>query len=149
MIKFKTVLELGGKTATGFRVPADVVEQLGKGQRPPVVVTIGDYSYRSTVAAYTGEYFLPLAGVHREKVGLQAGDKFEAGVELDTAPRIVELSDDLASALSADPRLLEAFRAMSYSNQRQHAESVADAKTAATRTRRIEKVIEAMKQKVS
>ena len=86
MIKFKTVLELGGKTATGFRVPAAVVEQLGKGQRPPVVVTIGDYTYRSTVAAYTGEYFLPLAGVHRDSVGLKAGDKFEAGVELDTEP---------------------------------------------------------------
>ncbi len=149
MIRFKTVLELGGKTATGFRVPADVVEQLGKGQRPPVVVTIGDYTYRSTVAAYNGEYFLPLAGVHREQVGLKAGEEFAAGVELDTEPRVVELSDDLAQALSADPKLLEAFRAMSYSHQRQHAESVEGAKTEGTRARRIEKVVEAMKQKAT
>lgn len=149
MIKFDTVLELGGKTATGFRVPASVVEQLGKGQRPPVVVTIRNYTYRSTVAAYTGEYFLPLAGVHREQIGLKAGDRFEAGVELDTEPRVIELSDDLAEGLSADPKLLEAFRAMSYSHQRQHAESVEGAKTEATRARRIEKVVEAMTQKVT
>lgn len=149
MIKFETVLELGGKTATGFRVPAQVVEQLGKGQRPPVVVTIGDYIYRSTVAAYTGEYFLPLAGVHRENVGLNAGDRFEAGVALDTEPRVIELSQDLALALSADPKLLEVFRAMSYSHQRQHAESVEGAKTEATRARRIEKVVGAMKQKLT
>ncbi len=38
---------------------------------------------------------------------------------------------------------------MSYSHQRQHTESVEGAKTDATRARRIEKVVEAMKQKVT
>jgi hypothetical protein len=135
---------LGGKTATGFRVPAEVVEQLGRGQRPPVVVSIGDYTYRSTIAAYSGVYMLPLASEHRERVGLKAGDEFEAGVELDTAPRVVELSDDLATALSM-AGLMEAFRSLSYSNQRQHAESVEGAKTDATRIRRIEKVVTAIR----
>ncbi|MDQ3501709.1 MAG: YdeI/OmpD-associated family protein [Actinomycetota bacterium] len=148
MIKFKTVLVLGGKTATGFQVPPTVVKELGKGQRPPVVVTIGDYSYRSTVAAYTGEYFLPLAGVHRDQVSLTAGDEFEVGLELDTAPRVVDLADDLSQALSADPKLLAEFRAMSYSHQRQHAESVDDAKTDATRQRRIDRVVEAMRERL-
>jgi hypothetical protein len=146
VIKFKTQLELGGKTATGFRIPAEVVEQLGRGQRPPVVVSIGDYTYRSTVAAYTGVYMLPLASEHRERVGLKAGDHFEVGVELDTAPRVVELPEDLAAALS-EPGLMDAFRSLSYSNQRQHAESVGGAKTEATRLRRIEKVVEAMRER--
>lgn len=148
MIRFKTELELGGKTATGFRVPADVVEKLGKGQRPPVVVTVGDYSYRSTVAAYSGEYFLPFAAEHRVNTGFEAGDKFEVALELDTAPRIIELADDLSEALAADPKLLTAFRAMSYSHQRQHAESVDGAKTDTTRQRRIEKVVTAMQERV-
>lgn len=148
MIKFRTVLELGGKTATGFRVPADVVKKLGKGQRPPVVVRVGDYSYRSTVAAYTGEYFLPFAAEHRVRTGLEAGDKFEVALELDTAPRIIELAEDLSEALAADPKLLTAFRAMSYSHQRQHAESVEGAKTDTTRQRRIEKVVTAMQERV-
>ena len=31
MISFRTTIELGGKTATGFRVPSDVVDGLGSG----------------------------------------------------------------------------------------------------------------------
>ncbi|MBF6209961.1 DUF1905 domain-containing protein [Nocardia puris] len=44
MSTFTTTIELGGKTATGFRVPADVVESLGSGKKPKVRVTIGDHS---------------------------------------------------------------------------------------------------------
>ena len=52
-MRFRTVLLLNGKTATGFHVPPDVVASLGKGKRPPVVVTLnGRYTYRNTVAAY-------------------------------------------------------------------------------------------------
>ncbi|WP_328391789.1 hypothetical protein [Nocardia sp. NBC_00416] len=36
MLTFDTVIELGGKTATGFRVPARVVEELGSGRKPRV-----------------------------------------------------------------------------------------------------------------
>ena len=146
MLTFTTALELHGKTATGIRVPAEIVERLGKGQRPPVVVTIGSYSYRSTVAAYVGEYFLPLAAEHRQRIGVEAGDQIIVGVELDREPRVVELSEDLSGALAAE-RLLEAFRSLSYSHQRRHAESVEDAKTEATRKRRIEKVVAALRQR--
>lgn len=147
MIKFEAVLKLEGKTATGFEVPASVVEKLGKGQRPPVVVSIGDYSYRSTVAAYSGVYMLPLAAEHRARTRLQAGDRFVVGLELDDAPRVVEIPEDLDRAFAADERLLAAFRSLSYSNQRQYVESIAGAKTEATRLRRLEKVVAAMKEK--
>jgi hypothetical protein len=39
-----------GKTATGVAVPAQVVQRLGRGRRPPVRVTIGAHTYRGTVA---------------------------------------------------------------------------------------------------
>ncbi|MGH3683138.1 MAG: DUF1905 domain-containing protein, partial [Natronosporangium sp.] len=53
-MRFRTVIELGGKTATGFRVPSEVVEALGAGKKPKVRVTIGSHTYRSTVAVYGG-----------------------------------------------------------------------------------------------
>ena len=53
-MKFRTTIELGGKTATGMRVPPEVVEALGSGKRPPVRVTINDYTYRGTVAVMDG-----------------------------------------------------------------------------------------------
>ena len=40
-MRFHATVLLGGKTATGIRVPPEVVERLGSHKRPPVRVTIG------------------------------------------------------------------------------------------------------------
>ena len=53
-MRFRTTIELHGKTATGFQVPPEVVAALGSGKRPAVLVTIGGHSYRSTVAPMGG-----------------------------------------------------------------------------------------------
>ena len=34
-MKFRATIQLDGKTATGIRVPEEVVEGLGGGKRPP------------------------------------------------------------------------------------------------------------------
>src|SRR5215207_6053822 len=74
-MEFRTTVELGGKTATGLRVPDEVVEALGAGKRPPVTVTVGGYSYRTTVAPMGGAFYVPLAAEHREAAGLAAGQE--------------------------------------------------------------------------
>ena len=57
-MKFRATLELGGKTATGFRVAAEVVAALGTSKRPPMRVTINGHAYRSTVAVYGGVFMV-------------------------------------------------------------------------------------------
>ena len=136
-MRFTTTVELGGKTATGLRVPADVVTALGSGQRPKVTVTVNGHTYRSTVAAYSGDYFLPLAAEHRAAAGVAAGDTVEVDVELDTAPRVVEVPPDLAAALDAEPEARRRFDALSYSHQRRHVLAIEGAKAEATRRRRV------------
>ncbi|MEU3645774.1 YdeI/OmpD-associated family protein [Lentzea sp. NPDC034063] len=138
---FTTLVELNGKTATGLRVPADVVEALGQGKKPRVAVTIGVHTYRSTVAVYGGDFMLPLSAANREAAGVAAGDTVEVTLEPDLAERTVEVPGDLAAALDRDPAVRAAFTALSYSNQRQRAEAVAAAKQPETRARRIEKII--------
>jgi hypothetical protein len=140
-MRFTTTLQLEGKTATGFQVPVDVVEAFGRGKRPPVTVTINGYTYRSTVAAYGEVYMLPLAAEHREAAGVAAGEEIEVELELDTAPREVEVPPDLATALDAAPDAKRAFEALSYSNKRRITLAIADAKTPETRQRRIDKSI--------
>jgi hypothetical protein len=140
-MRFTTTLQLEGKTATGFQVPVDVVEAFGRGKRPPVTVTINGYTYRSTVAAYGEVYMLPLAAEHREAAGVAAGEEIEVELELDTAPREVEVPPDLATALDAAPDTKRAFEALSYSNKRRITLAIADAKTPETRQRRIDKSI--------
>jgi Bacteriocin-protection, YdeI or OmpD-Associated/Domain of unknown function (DUF1905) len=140
-MRFTTTLELAGKTATGFRVPADAVEALGKGKRPPVLVTINGYTYRNTVAVYGDEYLIGVAGEHREAAGIKAGDTIDVDLELDTVPREVDVPADLAAALDAKAGAREAFDAMSYSNRRRIVLAIEDAKSPETRQRRIEKSV--------
>jgi hypothetical protein len=146
-MKFQTVIELGGKTATGFQVPEEVVAALGAGKRPPVRVTISGHTYRSTIAPYTGAYYLPLAAEHREAAGVAAGETVEVEVELDTEPRVVEVPPDLKAALAADDEARGFFEGLSYSNQRRLVLSIEDAKTDETRRRRIEKTIAKLREK--
>lgn len=140
-LRFRVTIQLEGRTATGFAVPADVVSALGRGKRPPVVVTIGGHTYRSTVAAYGEVFMLPLSAENRKAAGVAAGDEVEVMLALDTAPREVDVPPDLASALAAEPAAAAAFAALSYSNRRRHVLAVEDAKTPETRTRRIARVV--------
>jgi hypothetical protein len=143
---YRTVLRGEGKTATGFEVPAEVVEALGGGRRPPVTVTINGYTYRSTIFPYTGAYMLPLAAEHRTRVGVQAGDEMEVTLELDTAPREVEVPPELAAALDADPQARAFFDGISYSNKRAFTLNVEGTKNPETRARRVEKAIALLRE---
>ena len=139
-IVFDTTLLLGGKTATGIEVPDDVVEQLGSGKRPKVAVTINDrHTYRTTVAVMGGRFMLPVAAQEREAAGVAAGERISVTLELDTAPREVDVPADLAQALGS---LRPAFDALSYTNRKEHVRSIEEAKTDETRQRRIAKTVE-------
>jgi Bacteriocin-protection, YdeI or OmpD-Associated/Domain of unknown function (DUF1905) len=141
-MRFRAVLELHGKTATGFAVPAAVVEALGSNRRPPVLVTIGPHTYRSTIAARGGVYLLGVSAENRSLAGVSAGEEVDIDVVLDTEPREVELPDDFAQALNAVPGLRQAFDALAFTHRKEHVRAIEDAKTADTRTRRINKAVE-------
>jgi hypothetical protein len=143
-MRFTTTVELGGKTATGMEVPADVVTALGAGRRPAVHVTVGVHTYRSTIATMGGRFLLPLSAENRTAAGVAAGDQVEVDVELDDAPRVVEVPADLAVALDTDPEARRRFDALSYSHQRRHVLAVEGAKAEATRDRRVAGVLAAL-----
>ena len=145
-MRFLTTILLEGKTATGFRVPAEVVEALGRGKRPPVSVTINGYTYRSTVAAYGDIYGLPLAAENRTGAGVAAGDEVEVNLELDEAPREVEVPADLAAALADEPEARAFFEGLSYSNKRWHVLNVEGTKNEETRKRRVAKSVEMLRE---
>jgi hypothetical protein len=136
-MRFSTTVELHGKTATGMAVPPGVVEALGGGKKPAVTVTIGGYAYRSSIASMGGRYLIPLSAERRVAAGVTAGDQVEVDVELDTAPRQVEVPADLAAALDAEPAARTRFDALSFSHQQRHVLAVEGAKAEATRQRRI------------
>ena len=138
-MRFSTTLLSGGKTATGIRVPEEVVEGLGGGRRPAVTATLNGYTYRSTLGTMAGHVMLPVSAEHRAGAGLTAGDEVDVELELDTAPRVVEVPEDLAAALDAEPAARAAFDALPPSGRKRHVLAVEGAKTDATRERRIAK----------
>ena len=81
-----TVLKDEGSNATGLPVPAEAVAAMGKGKKPPVIVSIAGHTYRSTVAAYGDVFMLPLSAVHREGAGVKA-DCGRAQSQTIAAPR--------------------------------------------------------------
>jgi bifunctional DNA-binding transcriptional regulator/antitoxin component of YhaV-PrlF toxin-antitoxin module len=140
-MKFQATILLGGKTATGIRVPPEVVANLGSSKKPAVRVTINGYTYRSTVATVSGEFMVGVSAEVREKAGVAAGDEVEVEIELDTAPREVTVPPDVAEALDADPAARRFFDSLSYSNKRRVVLSIEEAKTPETRQRRIAKAV--------
>lgn len=141
MTSFRAILELGGKTATGIRVPSSAVQALGAGRRVPVLVTInGAYTYRTTVAPYGGDFMLPVSAEHREAAGIKAGDQLDVSLAVDDLPRTVEVPPSLAAALDA-AGLRSAFDQLSYTLRKEAARTVTEAKAEETRDRRIAKIV--------
>lgn len=143
-VTFRATILSGGKTATGIEVPDDVVAALGTSRRPRVRVTMGSYTYRSTVAPMRGRFMLPVSADVREGAGVAGGDELDVALELDDAPREVTIPPDLAAALEPEARSF--LDGLSYTNQRRVVLSVEGAKTEETRRRRIAKAVEALSE---
>jgi hypothetical protein len=144
-MRFRTTVELGGKTATGLAVPGDVVTALGGGNRPPVTITVGGHTYRTTIATMGGRFMVPLSGANRQAAGVAAGDQVDVSIALDTAPREVEVPDDLASALAAEPTARQFFEGLSFTHRKEWVRWVTEAKRAETRAQRITRTVDAVK----
>ena len=145
-MRFRTKILQAGKTATGIEVPSGVMEALGAGKKPPVRVTIKGYTYRSTVATVSGKPMVGVSEEVRKNAGVAGGDTVDVDMELDTAPREVEVPADLARALARNAKARKAFDGLSYSNKRRFTMAIQDAKSPETRQRRIEKTIATLRE---
>jgi hypothetical protein len=144
MPTFTWTLESQGGNNTGFIVPEDVVLGFGRGRRVPITVAIGDYSYRTTIVSMGGRFLFGVNAQQRKDTGLAAGDEVTLTIEVDDAPREVEVPAELQAALDADPAAQAAFDKLSYTNRKEAARSIAEAKAEETRARRLAKVMESL-----
>jgi hypothetical protein len=141
---FTTELEATGGTTTGFVVPDEVLEALGGGRRPKVVASVAGHSWRTSIASMGGRFLLGASAAVRDATGIAAGETHTVTVELDTAPRTVDVPEDLAAALAASPTASASWAALSFSHQRQHVEAVLAAKKPETRERRVATTVQGL-----
>lgn len=126
---------------TGIEVPPEVIDALGGGKRPPVAVTVNGYEFRTTVGVMGGKSLIPFSAEKRAATGIKGGDPITVDVTLDTAPRTVDVPDDLATALDG-AGVRAAFDKLPPSHRKAHVSSVESAKAAETRARRVQAVID-------
>jgi hypothetical protein len=106
--------------------------------RAPVKVTLNGYTYRSTIADMGNGPCIPLRRSNREAAGLEGGEKLNVTLQLDEEKREVKPPAELVKALKAAPPAWDRWRELSYSHQREFAESIEQAKKPETRARRID-----------
>jgi len=142
---FRTTVERGGKTATGLLVPDEVVAALRAGKRPPVQVTVGGHTYRTTVASMGGRFLVPLSAENRTAAGVAAGDDVEVDVLLDTAAREVTVPADLVDALEHDDQARQFFDDLAYSHRKEWVRWTEESKKIETRTSRMVRAVESLR----
>jgi len=139
-VTFETTVAASGNN-TGIEVPGDLIDQLGAGKRPPVLVNVNGYEYRNTVAVMDGRHMISISAAVRNATGLKGGDPIRVTLTVADTPREVNVPPDFAAALVADERARAFFGKLSNSMQRYHVDNINAAKSAGTRQRRIDKAI--------
>jgi hypothetical protein len=138
---FRVVLEKHETSeATGIQIPFDV-EKIFGAKKVPVSGKINGAKFRSTIFSMGGCYRMAVNKQMRDAANAKAGDTITVEMERDTAPRVIEPTEDLAAALEANSQAKQSWDKLSYTNKKEMVMAIKDAKKPETRTRRIEKAI--------
>ena len=149
--RFEAVLGADAGDLPAVVVPADVAAAMGGRARIPVAGTINGVAFRgSTMPMGDGRHCVGFRKETRAQAGgVEVGDAVAIEIDRDDAPRTVDVPDDLAAALAAQPGARAAFDAMSFTHRREWAEAVAGAKRPETRARRIAQAVAAARDRIA
>lgn len=140
-MKFTASVWADENDLTGIQVPEEVVSELGGGNHPKVSLTLNGFTYRSSIAKMGGEFWIPVSKARRAEGNLEVDVPYDIDIELDTAPREVDLPEELAAHFASDAAAKATWEAMSYSNQLRMVTPINNAKKPETRQRNVDKVI--------
>ena len=148
MVKFEGVLTSTprGGGGTLVPIPKGVADQLGLKGMPKIQAVIAGTPYRGSLMPMgDGTYCLGVLKSIQEAAGVGIGDTIEVLIELDTEPRTVQPPSDLAAVLARDKKAAAAWEKLSYTNQKEMAALLTDAKKPETRKRRLASAVEKLK----
>jgi hypothetical protein len=140
VVKFKGTLTPTprGGGGTLVPVPRDVATKLGLKGMPKIKAVIGGQPYRGSLMPMgDGTWCLGVLKSIQEAAGVGSGDTVTVELELDTTPRVVDPPPDLARALAKDNELAAAWEKLSFTNKKEMALSLTEAKKPETRERRL------------
>jgi hypothetical protein len=148
MVRFKGVLTPTprGGGGTLVPIPKEIAATLGLKGMPKIQAIIAGTPYRGSLMPMgDGTYCLGVLKSIQEAAGVGSGDTITIDIELDTTPRTVELPADLAKGIARDKKATTAWEALSYTNKKEMARSLEEAKRPETRERRLAQALESLR----
>lgn len=142
-LHLKTVLE-GHGPAAAIVLTDEQVASLGAGRAFPVVVDFGDRSIRLRLSRMGGQNMIGFSKAARAEAGVEIDEEIEVTISPDTAERVIEIPPALTLALDADPAIRAAFENLPPSKRKEMARQIDEAKAEETRSRRLQKIIDAL-----
>jgi hypothetical protein len=147
VVKFSAVLQPDPTgTGTFILVPRELNDRLGLKGRSKIHAVIARHPYRGSLMPMgDGTFCLGVLKAIQESAGVKRGDTVTVELELDTAPRTVEPPPDLARHLARDKNSAAAWDRLSFTNKREMARSLEEAKKPETRERRLAAALERLR----
>jgi len=136
---------IGEGNHASILIPEWVLQKLKTNKRAPLKVTVNGHTYQSTAVGVDGECRVVFPCADRMAANAKAGQSVTVTLKLDSGYREVDMPKDLIRALKASG-MTKDFADLSYSKRKEHSRLIAEAKSEATRDRRILKVIEQVSQ---
>jgi hypothetical protein len=140
MVTFKGKLTATPRGGGGclIPVPREAAAKLGLKGMPKIQAVIAGQPYRGSLMPMgDGTYCLGVLKSIQEAAGVSFGDTVNVTLELDTAPRVVEPPPDLARAIAGDNKMAASWEKLSFTNKKEMALSLTEAKKPETRERRL------------
>ena len=144
MVRFKGTLTPTPRGGGGclVRVPRDIAAKLGLKGMPKIHAVIAGQPYRGSLMPMgDGTYCLGVLKSIQDAAGVGFGDTVAIELEVDTAPRLVEPPADLAKAMAKDKKMSAAWEKLSFTNKKEMARSLEEAKRPETRERRLTAIL--------
>ncbi len=132
--------------AGAFVLTDEQVTELGGGKRAAVRVTVEGRTARLRLGVMGGLNVIGLSKANRVALAVELGDEVTVLIEVDEAPREVDVPEELAAALAADPVAGAAYERLAFTHRKEYAVWVTSAVRAETRERRVAQAIEMLRE---
>lgn len=142
---FKAILENPDSSMdTAYvSIPFDVEKTYGTKGQVKVKALFDGVPYRGILANMgTGCHVILVRKDIRTAIGKNVGDTIRVEIETDAEERIVEIPEPLANLLAKNRKASSFFDSLSYTNRKEYARWISEAKKEETRTKRLEATLE-------
>jgi len=144
ILEFDAVLNaVPGNDALYIDFPYDVQEIYGVKGQVKILATYDGVPYRGSMVKMGGPCHILLVRIDiRKQIGKNPGDTVHVTVQRDTEPRIVEVPEDLEVDFEHNPAAKQFYETLSFTNRKEYARWVDEAKRPETRANRVALSIE-------